>query len=624
MLTKRNYIVICSSTCMRDQLQTTSILPFKLFIVMVACFTQSIARYRKPFLLRCVTLKSDTDLQCKCFTEKPFAEENFEISRRSRTFFISCSHDVVINVYGKYATRASLITTQQTRDRRPTLDPDPDLSALRTPHTMDQDAARRRRRDSSSLSAKNGNADTTTSRTGRKVRKRRKKKHSLLRVGLALLTTLLMLFLGYTCYRWATSRTRITHETDSGEYDWAGAKHDKVKVSQAFLDNGVHVNAKRKMHAAAITTPLKHVACDKEALSDFLHDDPVEGMHVVCVEEGTSVGNLEINVFPGAQLGSRQETMSEFSWYGVRDSLITALRLRTTDALHQPWAIFTSLGERIVAEDYPFDENSEDSHVVKSILDAGMILLFEGGQWLWPGVRVGFKRYIDLYSIMPTPGKSYKPKDARTAVLETLSLRPLVLSVEGFLSDEECDYIQEKAAPKMSYSGVVLMDKDKDRPASDFRTSQSTFLHLNEDMLTDIDYRTASLVRIPRSHQEQVQVLRYGVTEKYNAHHDFFDPAMYKHDAGTMRLIQNGRKNRLATVFWYLSDVEEGGETAFPRWNGAPSPRDLADCSYGLKVKPQRGKVIIFYSMTPGGDRDPLSLHAACPVKKGLKWAGNK
>lgn len=66
------------------------------------------------------------------------------------------------------------------------------------------------------------------------------------------------------------------------------------------------------------------------------------------------------------------------------------------------------------------------------------------------------------------------------------------------------------------------MDKDKGRPASDFRTSQTTFLPSNHKAIIDIDYRTASLVRVPRNHQENVQVLRYGVGEHYDSHHDFF------------------------------------------------------------------------------------------------------
>lgn len=39
--------------------------------------------------------------------------------------------------------------------------------------------------------------------------------------------------------------------------------------------------------------------------------------------------------------------------------------------------------------------------------------------------------------------------------------------------------------------------------------------------LQGIDRRVSEFTRIPESHQEQVQVLKYDVTQRYTAHHDF-------------------------------------------------------------------------------------------------------
>jgi prolyl 4-hydroxylase len=56
----------------------------------------------------------------------------------------------------------------------------------------------------------------------------------------------------------------------------------------------------------------------------------------------------------------------------------------------------------------------------------------------------------------------------------------------------------------------------------------------------------------------------------------------------------------------YLSQVEEGGETSFPKIN--------------LKVKATRGDAVLFWDMTPTGEVDDMSLHAGEQVVKGEKW----
>jgi prolyl 4-hydroxylase len=360
--------------------------------------------------------------------------------------------------------------------------------------------------------------------------------------------------------------------------------------------------------------------CSEDKLKEFWHENRVPGYHIACVEAPEN--SLELKFYKG---GTQEVTTANMplpvSWPELQEQFETELSLPKADSMRQPWAVFSAEGERLVEEDAI--EGTKGMYAAILASHYGIVLVFEGGQFLWPGTHIGFQRTVSLYSIMP-PGSVAMKEKHRTVTLETLSLIPLVLSVSDFLSDDECDFIQTTAAPTMKYSEVTLMDKDVGRPASDFRTSQTGFLQGgNDGMLRDIDFRTASLVRVPVDHQEHVQVLRYGLDEKYDSHHDYFDPQLYKNDPATLDLIKNGRRNRFATVFWYLSDVEKGGETVFPRFNRRRE-MSMKDCSGGLKVKPEKGKVIIFYSMTPNGKVDPYSLHGACPVESGLKWAGNK
>ena len=251
--------------------------------------------------------------------------------------------------------------------------------------------------------------------------------------------------------------------------------------------------------------------CDAQSLSQFLHENPVAGMHVICMNQ--TMRSLQLALYPDAQQTNtpvQLELEGLPTWEGYANALVQSLHLRRMDELNQPWSIFSTNGELLVRED--------NQHVhMPMLVQMGMVLLFQGGQFIWPGVRIGFQRTIQLYSIMPggSPTNNMLGTKQRQATLETISLQPLVFSVEGFLDDDECDFFQEEATPTLQYSEVTLMDIDKGRPASDFRTSQSTFLTNNaHPIITDIDYRTASLVRVPRFHQENVQVLRYGGGEK--------------------------------------------------------------------------------------------------------------
>lgn len=127
-----------------------------------------------------------------------------------------------------------------------------------------------------------------------------------------------------------------------------------------------------------------------------------------------------------------------------------------------------------------------------------------------------------------------------------------------------------------------------------------------------------------------MQVLKYGYKQHYHVHYDYFDPAMYPGD----KRWASGH-NRLATVFFYLTSVQEGGQTVFPYAN-TPEREHAAIHAYGpcedaastaLKVPAVAGHAIIFYHMHPkghvNGELDHTSLHGGCDPIAGEKWAAN-
>lgn len=243
---------------------------------------------------------------------------------------------------------------------------------------------------------------------------------------------------------------------------------------------------------------------------------------------------------------------------------------------------------------------------------SGLVLAYEGGTFIWPGIEIGFKRNVSL------------EKKSLGVELITKSLMPLVIEVSSFLDKTECTHVIEKARPHMAVSSVSHMDHDVGKADTNWRTSSTYFIPSDDDILQRLDRRVSDLTRIKVSHQEYGQVLRYDKGGRYAAHHDYFDPDMYKSSEQVQTMTKKGLFNRLATVFFYLSDVEAGGQTNFPRAGGTGQPRNFEDCSSGVSIDPKEGRIMIFYSQDPSGGFDEYSLHGGCAVKEGTKWSVNK
>ena len=108
------------------------------------------------------------------------------------------------------------------------------------------------------------------------------------------------------------------------------------------------------------------------------------------------------------------------------------------------------------------------------------------------------------------------------------------------------------------------------------------------------------VTNVPRDNYESFQVLRYNLGQKYNQHHDM-SPRQTKLSCGP----------RILTFFLYLSDVEEGGETAFPL--------------LGHKITPKKGKALLWPSVMDDNPEkmDGRTNHEALAVIKGTKYAAN-
>ena len=196
--------------------------------------------------------------------------------------------------------------------------------------------------------------------------------------------------------------------------------------------------------------------------------------------------------------------------------------------------------------------------------------------------------------------------------IETLSWSPSAFLYHNFLTQEETENIVSIARPLMKRSTVVGFQGQAEE--NSIRTSYGTFIsRLHDPIITDIEKRIASWTHLNISHQEDMQVLRYGVGQEYKSHFDSIAES----------------SPRSATVILYLNDVDQGGETAFPdsnEWSTIPVDNQvLSKCAKGsVAVKPKHGDALLFFSLKSDLTMDDAALHRGCPVIKGVKWTATK
>lgn len=251
------------------------------------------------------------------------------------------------------------------------------------------------------------------------------------------------------------------------------------------------------------------------AVASLLSPLPIRGLHVVCaLPSGPAAADRSAPPLAGARLavwrdadrsagggrpshvfrlpraGGGARTMAELlSVLGAR------LRFEWRGAQWQPPAWFTPDGVRLLTV-----------AAVSNRLGSGMPLcVFEGGQFIWPPGEVDTARKVAL-------------PDGHLATIRTLSIQPIVLSIEDFLQPDETGHMIQRALPHLAKSGVALKDHDLGKEAKEFRTSSQFFLPTDGDArLEDVDARVQALMRVPITHAEYIQVLRYNHNEHYSA-----------------------------------------------------------------------------------------------------------
>lgn len=166
--------------------------------------------------------------------------------------------------------------------------------------------------------------------------------------------------------------------------------------------------------------------------------------------------------------------------------------------------------------------------------------------------------------------------------------------IDNFLSDSECDSIISSVKDNLVASPLTRVDPND----ANFRTSKTGYFSNSNTIQNKVNKKILDAIKIPEHLSEIPQAQKYSVGNEFKAHWDAFDKESDRsfYDKG----------QRTWTFMIYLNDVEEGGETYFPKLKQA--------------VKPKKGTCVVWCNIKENYDIDRDTMHQGTPVKKGEKY----
>lgn len=187
--------------------------------------------------------------------------------------------------------------------------------------------------------------------------------------------------------------------------------------------------------------------------------------------------------------------------------------------------------------------------------------------------------------------------------MEEMWPSPHLVRFYDILFDSEITKIKAMAKPRLNRA-TVQNPVTGILEHAHYRVSKSAWLRDEESVTVQrVSDRITATTGLTMLTAEELQIANYGVGGQYEPHYDF---ARRKEKGSFDKNIGN----RIATMLFYLTDIEYGGSTVF--------------LNAKIASKPIKGSAVFWYNLLPSGDGDLRTRHAACPVLTGVKWVANK
>uniref|UniRef100_A0A1A9VVH5 Fe2OG dioxygenase domain-containing protein n=1 Tax=Glossina austeni TaxID=7395 RepID=A0A1A9VVH5_GLOAU len=186
--------------------------------------------------------------------------------------------------------------------------------------------------------------------------------------------------------------------------------------------------------------------------------------------------------------------------------------------------------------------------------------------------------------------------------MELLSLDPYMALYHEVLTDNEITRMRTWATPHLQRA-KIYDHRIRTETTVKERTSQATAVPEFGEINKRINRRITDMTGLDVSASEPLQILNYGLGGHNVVHYDSFNVPM------THEAVQKDG-DRIATVLFYMTDVEQGGNTVFP--------------VIQKTIHPQKATALFWYNLDNELKMDLNTLHEACPVIMGSKWIATK
>jgi prolyl 4-hydroxylase len=175
------------------------------------------------------------------------------------------------------------------------------------------------------------------------------------------------------------------------------------------------------------------------------------------------------------------------------------------------------------------------------------------------------------------------------------------------LSEQEVDELIRVA----STEGYRMEDEHPKHVRDVNVTNCDSIRCMKQPFMMELSRRASELLGLHPNNFESMEFVDYSPGQHYVWHKDEYSWEVPIRDPAA---VLSGP--RLLTMFYYLSDVEKGGETAF-------AGPDVTGRTKRLVVTPKKGKVILWANMKEDWRfHEPAAMHSALPVLEGRKLAG--